>query len=76
MYNSRHSDREGTINHFVIVNIIDKLTIRKTATHYGLINYLSIVLAVGFCFLQLLPVYWKTHGSVDRYETRLLRSRS
>jgi hypothetical protein len=48
MYNSRHSDREGTINHFAIVNGMDKLTIRETATHYGLVKYLSIVLAVGF----------------------------
>jgi hypothetical protein len=48
MYNFRHSDHEGTINHFVIVNVIDKLTIRKTATHSDLVNYLSIVLAIGF----------------------------
>gem|GEM_PF-3952943 len=55
MYNSRHSDREGTINHFAIVNVMDKLTIRKTATHYCLVNYLSIVLAAGFLISVALP---------------------
>jgi hypothetical protein len=56
MYNSRHSDREGTINHFAIVNVMDKLTIRrKTATHNCLVNYLSIVLAVSFLISIALP---------------------